>query len=102
MSSSFASAHRYRWLLTLTLVVFFGLSTHVAGANVSVDINPYVNADIQTYTGGSNYPPGGTILTNAGVSFTLAYGPGLGQVNHTGTGVIQTPASPPATSFDIA
>jgi hypothetical protein len=97
MASNLASADRCRWLLSLALIVFLGLATHVVRADVSVDINPYVNANIQTYTGGNNYPLGGTTLTNAGVSFTLADGPGL---NPLGTGIIQTP--PGTSSFDIS
>src|SRR5262249_49685404 len=63
------------------------------------DLDTYVNANIQAYTDGQLYSPGGTTLTNAGISFTLAYGPGLDQVNHTGTGAIQTPAG--TSSFDV-
>jgi hypothetical protein len=61
-----------------------------------MSLQSYVNANIQTYTDGSHYPPGGTTLTNGGVSFTVAY---FDPTNHTGTGVIQTPGG--TSSFDI-
>ena len=65
-------------------------------ANVSADIQPEVNANLQTYTNGTNYPLGGSTLTYAGVPFTLAY---YDATNQTGTGVIQTPGG--VSSFDV-
>lgn len=73
------------WSLALAVMLSIGSLAHTARAG-SVNIQPYVNADIQTYTNGVNYPDGGTVLTNNGVSFTLAYGPN----GSSGTGAIQT------------
>ena len=52
-----------------------------------IDISSQVNADIQTYTYGNNYPTGGSELNVGGVPF------GLGLLNNTPdtTGVVQTP-----------
>ena len=84
-------------LLCFAIPLLLGYSSGLARAGgVSVDIHPYVNANLHNYTNGSHYPPGGTILTNGGISFTLAdYG------NTTDLGAIQTPSSPPASAFDI-
>jgi hypothetical protein len=73
------------WSIALVVTLSIGLAAHTARAE-SVDIQPYINANIQTYTNGWNCPGGGTVLTNAGVSFTLAYGP----AGTSGTGAIQT------------
>ena len=51
---------------------------------------------MQTYSNGTNYPLGGTTLTNAGVSFVLANGPGN---NPNGTGNIL--ATAPGQTFDL-
>jgi hypothetical protein len=64
-------------------------------SDVPVNINPYVNSDLQTYTHGSDYPTGGTSLTVGGVAFTLANYPGGG------TGVIQTPNQSSPSAFDV-
>lgn len=52
-----------------------------------IDISSQVNADIQTYTYGNNYPTGGGELNAGGVPF------GLALLNNTPdtTGVVQTP-----------
>ncbi|HMF36428.1 MAG TPA: hypothetical protein VKF17_07295, partial [Isosphaeraceae bacterium] len=98
MMSSFSRSAGCRRLLRFALPVFFGLlSSGARAGGVNVDIQPYVNANLQTYTNGSNYPSGGTILTNGNVSFTLAY-----YTDTTGLGAIQTPSTPPSTSFDIS
>ena len=48
---------------------------------------PPINANLQTYTGGTNYPLGPTTITVGGIPFDLAgFSPGVG------TGIIQTPA----------
>ena len=63
-------------------------------STVPVNINQYVNHSLQGYTNGSDYPPGGTQLTVAGVPFTLADYPGGG------AGDIQTPESK-VSAFDV-
>ena len=60
-----------------------------------VNINPYVNFNLQELLNGSNYPTGGTSLTVGGVAFTLANYPGGG------TGVIETPNQSSPSSFDV-
>ena len=61
-----------------------------------INLNPYVNGNLQKYSNGTDYPLGGTSLTIGGVAFTLA--------NYTGggTGVIQTPNQSKPSSFDVA
>jgi PEP-CTERM motif len=55
-------------------------------ALTEVSVQPIVNADLNTYTAGFNYPPGGTALTVGGIPFTLATFPdGSGDL-----GVFQT------------
>ena len=60
-----------------------------------ININPYVNNNLRTYTNGTDYPVGGTSLTIGGVAFTLATRTGGG------TGVIQAPAVGSPTAFDV-
>ena len=67
----------------LSAMLALALSPSAAFAG-SVDISGLVNADIQTYNNGSNYPLGGSTVNIGGVSFTLA------AINGGGTGVIQT------------
>ncbi len=64
-------------------------------SETQVNINPYVNSNVQKYANGSNYPAGGTTLTVEGVEFTLANYPGGG------TGIIQTPNRSSSSSFDV-
>ncbi len=63
----------------------------------SVSLTGVVNANLQTYSGGTNYPVGGTQLNVGGVPFVLASYPGGG------TGVVQTQAATQATPsvFDV-
>ncbi len=65
-------------------------------SNLQVNINPYVNSNLRSYTNGLDYPIGGTSLTVGGVAFTLANYPGGG------TGVIQTPNQSSPSSFDVS
>jgi uncharacterized membrane protein len=60
-----------------------------------VNLDPEVNANLQSYTNGGLYPSGGTTLNVGGVSFTLAHYPGGG------TGVLQTGAGSPTSPFSI-
>ncbi len=82
MRNSSASA-----LLALLAVSAFAPQAHAS----SVDLSSYLNANVSTYTQGSNYPAPGSISIG-GVSFTLG---GYGG----GTGVIQSPGG--GQTFDI-
>jgi hypothetical protein len=89
----------YRFPLVTGLALSFllcGLPAYTIAGGIGVDISPYVNNNIQTYTNGSNYPSGGTVLTNDGISFTLAYYTAM-----SGTGVIQTDQSSYTVATDI-
>jgi hypothetical protein len=88
---------RCRGFRALALCISLGMSTAVASASeVLVNIDPYVNANLQTYTNGNNYPLGGTVLNSVtGVAFNVANFP------QGGTGAIQASTSGPD-SFDIA
>jgi hypothetical protein len=90
-----------RRLLYFALPVLLGFLSGGARAQI-VNVNIGVtNANIQDYTSGFDYPSGGTILTNGGVTFALAY-----YTDTSGLGVLQTPTFPQpfsgqGTSFDI-
>lgn len=67
-----------------------------AHAAQTIDIGGYTNADIQTYSGGLNYPVGGSTIQIGGVDFLLSTLDGTAGT----TGVIQTPFG--SSSFDVA
>jgi hypothetical protein len=82
----------------LLLTTVGGLLFSAACANagqVQVDISGQVNADLAGYSGGSNYPPGGTTVGINGINFNLATFPATSDV-----GVVQTVAvfNPPASA----
>jgi hypothetical protein len=56
-------------------------------AQSQVDISGQVNANIQTYSNGTNYPQGPTSLSVHGIDFSISSFPGGGTG---GTGVVQT------------
>ncbi len=66
---------------------FIAASMLIAGglsANATeIDLSTLVNTDLNTYSGGSNYPANGGALTVGGIGFNLAAYPGGG------TGIIQ-------------
>ena len=63
---------------------------------LQVDLSAQANADIQTYSGGSNYQVGGTTLTVGGVPFALTQDGGAAGT----TGVVQIyPTDYTATSY---
>jgi hypothetical protein len=97
MINTILSRVRCRRFRALALCVSLGMSTAVASASeVIVNVDPYVNANLQTYTNGNNYPLGGTVLNSVtGVSFNVANFP------QGGTGAIQASTGGPD-SFDIA
>jgi hypothetical protein len=64
---------------------------------VELNLNSYCNQDLQTFSGGANYPLGGTQLNIAGVPFVLGL---LNNIAGT-TGAIQTPAGNPSYTFTI-
>jgi hypothetical protein len=55
-------------------------------SEIKVDISSSVTHDIRTWTGGTNYPPGGFITNVAGVSFYVAGFPG----SSNGLGIVAT------------
>lgn len=88
MLRNFSRGDRFARLSVQALIVAIGLAAHESRGG-TVDLQPFVNANLRDttfYFMGSNFPPGGTTLTNAGVSFTLANGPG----GAAGTGTAQT------------
>jgi len=76
----------------LRLVTAVAIATAFGGAVrgdiVTVDLSPYVNSDLSTYTDGWNYPQGGSSITVDGIPFVLA---SIGSNND--TGIIQTSGS---------
>ncbi len=70
----------------VALFLSAGLAGAAHAAQSQVDISGQVNANIQTYTNGNNYPQGPTSLTVNGIDFAIASFPGGGVG---GTGVIQ-------------
>jgi hypothetical protein len=98
MLNTRSQGHRIHSLVALSLTLCLVVESGAAqAASTTVNIQGFVNANLQTYTNGANYPAGGTILSNAGVSFLLA----PASVGGVGLGAIQTPSSPPTSSFDI-
>jgi len=70
------------------------LSGGAAEAQSPVNISALVNADLTTYTNGSNYPQNGGPLTVAGVLFTLST---IGSSSHTATIQSSTTSGVPQT-----
>src|SRR5580698_292468 len=64
---------------------------------LELNISSDFNQDIQTFSGGNNYPLGGTQLTIAGVPFELGLSNNLAGT----TGVIQTPAGNPSYTLTL-
>ncbi len=60
-----------RFLYSIALVGSVGLG-QVANAQVSINFDPLVNADITTFTGGGGYPQMGGTVTIAGIDHVLA------------------------------
>ncbi len=62
--------------LSLATTVLLALVGSARANEVSVDISGDVNANVATYSGGGNYPQGGTTLAINGINFNLASYPG--------------------------
>src|SRR5438128_1953496 len=60
-------------------------ATAANAIQIQVDISGQVNADLSTYSGGSNYPNGGTSLNINGIGFGLATFPATTHI-----GIVQT------------
>ena len=67
----------------IALILAAGLAGAAHAAQSQVDISGQVNANIQTYTNGNNYPAGPSSLSINGIDFAVAPFEGGG------TGVIQ-------------
>ncbi|MBR0720704.1 PEP-CTERM sorting domain-containing protein [Bradyrhizobium manausense] len=73
-------------LLAVSLLALTTFQVSQARASqVQIDLSSQVNADLVTYSGGTNYPAGGTSLTIGAATFSLASYPGG---NH--LGAVQT------------
>lgn len=81
-------------LLALLLLALSILPASPARASqVQIDLSSQVNADLATYSGGANYPAGGTSLTIGAATFGLASYPGgsdLGAVQTLGQNNLPT------------
>jgi hypothetical protein len=75
-------------LINVVLVIaFWGLClVRSQASDINVDISSNITHDIRTWTGGTNYPPGGFSTNVAGVSFYVAGFPG----SSNGLGVVVT------------
>jgi hypothetical protein len=58
--------------IALSAGIFLALVASAQASEVSVDISGAINSDVATYSGGGNYPQGGTSLAINGVNFNLA------------------------------
>lgn len=78
----------------LAFALFSSLAYPVAvqASQVQIDLSSQINANLATYSGGTNYPSGGTNVTIGAATFGLASYPG-----GTDPGVVQTGEG--ATSF---
>ena len=87
-------------------VVLGAASLVLAPARASfteVNLTPQANADIQTYTGGSNYQLGGTTLNVAGVPFALGqYDTPSNPTGAATTGVVQSGGGGTSFTFSMA
>jgi hypothetical protein len=80
--------------LALSLLALSTLPASLAQASqVQIDLSSQVNANLATYSGGTNYPAGGTSLTIGAATFGLASYPGgndLGAVQTLGQNNLPT------------
>ena len=70
------------------------------GAFVTVDLFPYVNADLHTYTDGWAYPDGGQTVDFGGVPMALSNFPLRGGIPRVPLGIIQT-SNPTRDTYSI-
>ncbi len=103
MSRKFVRVRSIRLTFSLSLIVSLAPASRIWGGEVQVDVQPYVNANLQSgygYANGSHYPSGGTTLSDGNATFTLAY---FDPVNTTGTGALQTGSFNPmnTNTFDV-
>ena len=82
-------------IITTLAVAIIAFTTR--GQYLEINIASQCNANLQTYTGGTDYQLGGTQLTAGGVPFGLAL---LGGAPGT-TGIIQTPDGPVSYTFAV-
>lgn len=78
----------------VALILSAGLAGAAHAAQFEVDLSSVTNANIQTYTDGTNYPIAGNTVTIGGVSFAVSSDGGVAGT----TGAIQT--SSPSDSFE--
>jgi hypothetical protein len=72
-------------IITLAGVVLALSAASAHASQIQVDISGQVNSDLNTYSGGSNYPNGGTAININGIGFGLATFPTTNDV-----GIVQT------------
>jgi hypothetical protein len=84
---------------TIVACLAFSSSSYANASQVQVDISGQVNADLATYSGGSNYPAGGTALNINGIGFNLATFPATTDVGIVQTFTIFGPGTPVASTY---
>ena len=87
-------------LPALALSAVIGVGGSAVAAQTQVDISSQVNADIQTYTDGGNYPQAPATVTIGGIDFAIApYPAGAGSG---GSGVVQVVSPTDSFTFDVS
>jgi hypothetical protein len=76
-------------------ILFAGLAGAAQAAQFEVDLSSFTNANLQTYTEGTNYPTAGSTVSIGGVSFLVSSDAGAAGT----TGAIQV--SSPSDSFVV-
>jgi hypothetical protein len=82
-------------IITTLVVGAMALSAHAQ--YLELNLNSDCNQDLQTFSGGANYPLGGTALSIGGVPFML----GLSNNVAGTTGAVQTPSGSPSYTFSV-
>jgi hypothetical protein len=80
---------------SVALILSAGLAGAAQAAQFEVDLSSFTNANLQTYTDGTNYPTAGSTVTIGGVSFLVSSDAGAAGT----TGAIQV--SSPSDSFVV-
>jgi len=92
-------------LKRVTILVGVVLALSAASANagqIQVDISGQVNSDLNTYSGGANYPNGGTALNINGIGFGLATFPTTSDVGIIQTFTVFGTGAPASSSYTFA
>jgi hypothetical protein len=86
-------------IIILAGVVLALSAASVNAGQIQVDISGQVNSDLNTYSGGANYPNGGTAININGIGFSLATFPTTNDIGIVQTFTIFGTGTPAASSY---